>query len=409
MRFRARERITPEILNICFVSQEYPEETGWGGIGTYTFEMAHGLARAGHKAIVISRALDHEQHYIEDDGVEVFRILPSLNLNSTPMLWRLNHWWEGYRLAVAIKLRQILRQQQIDVIESPELHAETLLHSMFKTQPPLVVRLHSGSRVVRNVEADGSNAASLDSRAERRLIRKAAHVTSPSLALRNSVNGERGSRPLTVIPNPVDVDHFKPDSDLRPSDSAPNILCVGRPRFLKGIHVLAGAMPRIWSEAPNAIFTFAPAPMGKGGGYPREAYRELLGNLMEDSRVRILDPVSRAQMPDVYRSATICVVPSLWEGFGYVAAEAMASGTAVIASRIGGLAEIVEDDRFGVLVEPGNAEELAQSIVSLICDRERRAQIGIQARERIGSEFSRVAITERMAKLYHEVVASRKA
>lgn len=396
-------------MNICFVSQEYPEETGWGGIGTYTFEMAHGLARAGHKAIVISRALSHQQHYLEDDGVEVFRILPSLNLNSTPVLWRLNQWWEGYRLAVAIKLRQILRERQIDLIETPELHAETLLHSILKTQPPLVVRLHSGSRVVGNLEANGSRSANLDSRAERRLIREAAYVTSPSLALRNSVNGERGSRPLTVIPNPVDVDHFKPDSEFRPSDRGPIILCVGRPRFLKGIHVLAAAMPRIWSEAPNAIFMFAPAPMGKGGGSPREAYREFLGNLMEDPRVRILDPVSRAQMPDVYRGATICVVPSLWEGFGYVAAEAMACGTTVIATRIGGLSEIVEDGRSGVLFERGNAEELAQAVLSLVENSDRRKQIEGQARKRIVSEFSRVAITARMASFYHEVVASRYA
>jgi glycosyltransferase involved in cell wall biosynthesis len=130
---------------------------------------------------------------------------------------------------------------------------------------------------------------------------------------------------------------------------------------------------------------------------------------MEDSRVRILDPVSRAQLPNVYRSATVCVVPSLWEGFGYAAAEAMACGATVVASRIGGLAEIVKDDRFGVLVEPGNAEELAQTVLSLIQDSERCSQIGIQARERIVSEFSRPAITARMAKLYHEVVASRKA
>src|SRR6266851_4763192 len=165
-------------MQICFVSQEYPEETGWGGIGTYTFEMAHALARTGHKAIVVSRALSHPQHYFEDDGVEVYRILPSLDLASTPVLWRLNRWWEGYRLAVAIKLKQILRERKIDLIESPELHAEPLLHSLSHSKPPLVVRLHSGSSVVMNFEPGHKDNARLKRGAESWLVSKAAHITS---------------------------------------------------------------------------------------------------------------------------------------------------------------------------------------------------------------------------------------
>jgi len=399
----AKGKNTPDSLSICFVSQEYPEETGWGGIGTYTYEMAHGLARAGHKIVVVSRALNTSQHYFESDSVEVYRVLPSLKLDSTPMLWRLNRWWEGYRLAVALKLRQILREQPIDIIESPELHAETLLHSIASSKPPLVVRLHSGSSLVTRVEPNHAQ-AKLNGRAESWLIKKAAHVTSPSQSLRDSLNGERGSRPLTVIPNPVDTEHFKPDSQSTPANSAPNILCVGRPRFLKGIHVLGQAIPKVWQEIPEASFTFVPAPMGKGGGSPRAAYREFLGSLLEDSRIRILDPVSRAQLPEAYRSATVCVVPSLWEGFGYVAAEAMACGAAVIASRIGGLAEIIEDGKSGMLVETENADELAAGILDLVNDGERRSAIGAAARKRIVENFSSPVIAAQMANLYGQLV-----
>src|SRR5207245_5316103 len=113
-----------------------------------------------------------------------------------------------------IKLKQILRERQIDIIESPELHAEPLLFSTLNSRPPLVVRLHSGSRVVANFESNVSKQVRLNRRAESWLIKKAAHVTSPSQALRDSLNGERGLRPLTVIPNPVDVDHFKPNSKI---------------------------------------------------------------------------------------------------------------------------------------------------------------------------------------------------
>jgi len=397
------------LLSICFVSQEYPEETGWGGIGTYTYEMAHGLARAGHKVIVLSRALIEPGHKIETDNVEVYRILPSLNVDSVPVVWRLNRWWEGYRLAVAIKLREIMREREIDVLESPELHAEPLLFSTLHSHPPLVVRLHSGSRVLSGFESNLPNQVKLNRRAENWLIRKATHVTAPSRALRDSLNGERGNRPLTVIPNPVDIDHFKPGLDASDSGAAPNILCVGRPRLLKGIHVLARAIPQVWNEIPEATFTFVPAPMGKSGGSPRSAYQEFLGELIEDPRVRITEPVSRAEMPDIYRDATLCVVPSLWEGFGYVAAEAMACGVPVIASRTSGLAEIVDDGESGLLFETENSNELEQAMVKLIQDDERRSQIASAARQRIVEKFAGALITSQMANLYSQIALEERA
>jgi len=403
--FSVKAKVTDsELLSICFVSQEYPEETGWGGIGTYTFEMAHGLARAGHRVIVISRAVDQPRNYVEADGVEVYRVLPSLNLDSTPILWRVNRFWEGYRLAVALQLKRILRNRQIDIIETPELHAETLLHSFFNARPPLVVRMHSGTGVVLNFEPDHSTQQRFNARLENWLIKKAAHITSPSHALLNASSTGRASQRFNVIANPVDVNRFKPAAQPRASDASPNVICVGRPRHLKGIHILAQAIPLIWEANPEVNFTFVPAPMGKGGGSPSDSYREILGNLITDRRVRIVAPVPRAELPQLYVDATLCVVPSLWEGFGYVCAEAMACGLPVVASRTGGLEEIVEEGQSGVLIEPGNVAELAQAVVSLLSDPERCARLGVSARKRIVEQFSSPVIAARMADLYQEIV-----
>ena len=366
--------------------------------------MAHGLARAGHKVVVVSRALSQAQHYFESDGVEVHRILPRLNPHSTRVVWRLNRWWEGYRLAVAMQLREILRERHIDIIESPELHAEPLFYSLLHSQPPLVVRLHSGSRVVANFEPTPAKGTKLNARLENWLVSKAARVTSPSNALLTSTLNGRASADCKVIPNPVDTDYFKPDSYSAEGKSFPSVLCVGRPRYLKGFHVLAQAIPKVWKETPETRFTLVPAPMGKGGGAPRDAFAGSLGGLLDDPRVQVIDSVQRDRMPAFYRNATVCVVPSLWEGFGYVCAEAMACGTPVVASRTGGLAEIVEDGRSGVLVEPGNAEELAQAILRVIRDPEQRAQISAAARKRVVEEFSSAVIAMRMSDLYRDVI-----
>jgi glycosyltransferase involved in cell wall biosynthesis len=282
------------------------------------------------------------------------------------------------------------------------LHAEPLLYSTFRSQPPLIVRLHSGSQVVANFEPNHANGSRRNARLERRLLGNAVQVTSPSKALLLATDPDfkRG----TVIPNPVDTDYFKPAPRSTEVVSVPNVLCVGRPRFLKGIQVLAQAIPAIWKDAPKTTFTFVPAAMGKSGGAPADAYRTILGNLLDDPRIAITEPVTRAGMPRVYQSATICVVPSLWEGFGYVCAEAMACGVAVVASRTGGLAEIIEDEKSGVLVEPGNAAALADAVLGLVSDPERRARIGVAARKRVQQEFSSATIAARMTKLYQQVI-----
>ncbi len=82
-------------LSLCLVSQEYPEETGWGGIGTYTHELAHSLARAGHRVCVVARTRQHERIEHEADGVDVYRTLPRLNLDGVPGIWRLNRACDG--------------------------------------------------------------------------------------------------------------------------------------------------------------------------------------------------------------------------------------------------------------------------------------------------------------------------
>jgi hypothetical protein len=84
-------------LCVCYVSQEYPPETGWGGIGTYVYEISHALVERGHTVIVLSRAQEKESCY-NDRGVIVFRILPKFFLNKVPFFWKLR----CYRISVSI-------------------------------------------------------------------------------------------------------------------------------------------------------------------------------------------------------------------------------------------------------------------------------------------------------------------
>jgi glycosyltransferase involved in cell wall biosynthesis len=119
--------------------------------------------------------------------------------------------------------------------------------------------------------------------------------------------------------------------------------------------------------------------------------------------VRFLGRVSPPQ--PVYEQAAIVVVPSLGEGFGMVALEAMERGRAVVASDVGGLPEIVVANETGLLVPPGDAEALAAAVVELASDTSRVAAFGLAGRARALSQFTQERCTQRLVGLYRDALS----
>ena len=111
-----------------------------------------------------------------------------------------------------------------------------------------------------------------------------------------------------------------------------------------------------------------------------------------------------APVAPVFERAEVVVVPSLGEGFGMVALEAMERGRPVIASAVGGLPEIVDDGVTGLLVPPGDADALGAAIRELAGDRARAAAMGAVGRARALEQFSQERCTDRIAELYREAL-----
>jgi len=112
------------------------------------------------------------------------------------------------------------------------------------------------------------------------------------------------------------------------------------------------------------------------------------------------------QVAAVFERAEVVVVPSLGEGFGMVALEAMERGRPVIASAVGGLPEIVDDGRTGLLVPVSDSEALAEAIRGLAGDTTRTAAFGAAGRERALTEFTQERCTDRTAELYRDALGS---
>jgi glycosyltransferase involved in cell wall biosynthesis len=383
-------------LHICFVSQEYPPETGWGGIGAYTYEMACGLAAAGHRVTVISLAVGAETTR-EIAGVTVHRVLPAPQFDSMRALWRLNRYWPGFAWAAMLRFRKLHADQKVDLVEAAEGRADGFFITLLRNRPPVVARLHTA-----RIFVDRLNGIRADRKErfmywlERRAILGADMVTAPSRAVVDLTRAwlPHDRRQVAVVPNPVDTCAFAPNDEPRRLE----VLIVGRLERRK-LGDLPEAMPSVMERCPEAVFRFV------GGDGPDESghsWRErLMEGLPPEQRNRLVfEQVPRDQLAQRYRQAAVVVMASRWENFPYALLEAMACGTPAVATRTGGLPQIVSDGVNGVVVPPEAAGALAEAICMLLERPDVRRQMGVSARQAVEERFSLEAIIPKMLEVY---------
>jgi glycosyltransferase involved in cell wall biosynthesis len=200
-----------------------------------------------------------------------------------------------------------------------------------------------------------------------------------------------------------EIVHYGIDPDGSPEPyhgSEPRLLCVGRLIPIKGHIVLLRAFAEARREVPALRLDVA------GRGPLEPALRALVKELELEDAVRFLGHVAPIQR--AIEQAAAVVVPSMGEGFGMVALEAMERARPVIAAEIGGLGELVEDGVTGLLVPAGEAEPLARAIVRLASDLDLAARMGEAGRRRAVDQFLQERCTDRTELLYAEALDGRR-
>jgi glycosyltransferase involved in cell wall biosynthesis len=400
---------------VCLISEEYPPETGWGGIGTYAYNLARGLADLGHRIQVISRGWGEET--VQYDGrVRVHRVaVPEPS-------WRWGAHFVNLRFfetrgmllwsrRVAGLIDRLHSIEPFDVVESPEYHAQGLFAALGRRRPPVVVKLHTPAFLCRQINRVGVGGSAWDTaiseRLEYWLARRARLVTSPSRRLATDVAAHWRLRPSTVrvIPNPIDEQMFCPDGPIADTRT---IVYVGRIERRKGVETLIDALPAILRSVPNARLRLVGKdhPSGPGGSSLSEHLRKRLRDAgVPAGAVEFAGPIDRTELPTTYRGAAVCVVPSLYENFPYTCLEAMACGSAVVASAVGGIPEIVTDFSDGLLVPPNRPDALAAAVIRILTDRVLRRRLGMQARTTVTGRFSRRIVCARTVDAYRSLLA----
>jgi len=199
-----------------------------------------------------------------------------------------------------------------------------------------------------------------------------------------------GLEPVELIMNGV------PLRPLRPSlSSPPTIVFAGRLVREKGVDVLLRAFAQVVLDVPEVRLLVV------GEGPERERLQKLVIELGLASRASLLGHLSREAVERVSSTAWVQAVPSRWaEPFGLVAAEAMMRGTAVVASNSGGLTEIVQNNKTGFLVPPGDSDALAQVLLRLLQNRTLAEQMGRAGREVALARFCEATYVDSFVSMY---------
>jgi starch synthase len=209
---------------------------------------------------------------------------------------------------------------------------------------------------------------------------------------------------VRVIHNGIDTAEYTPDrrTDVLErhgvDPATPYVIFVGRITHQKGLEHLLDAAPSIDPRAQLVLCAGAPDTPEIGA-----RVRSRIPRL--ERAIWIEEMLPKPEVIQLLTHATVFVCPSIYEPMGIVNLEAMACETAVVASRVGGIPEVVADGETGFLVEPANPDELAARINELLADPELAGRFGRAGRERAIDLFSWRAIAERTVELYRSLTA----
>nr|WP_179389175.1 glycosyltransferase [Psychromicrobium silvestre] len=360
---------------------EQPGSGDAGGMNVYIRQLATGLATAGVEVEIMTAGTSGEVEMAP--GVLVRHLdLAELGL-------------PGGRITKE-RLPRLL-PALLDSILSRGSGGTDLLHSHYWISGlaalelsdawslPLVHSMHTMAKVKDRHRRGGQlREPSERAQGEERIVQAAHRLTANTGAEAKELEGLYGARPerIDVIPPGVDLEVFHPAS--RPAaraelgiDSEVHLVFAGRLQRLKGPHLLIEAVALLRRERPELRLRVS--IIGSRSGAEDYDLVELVHRRGVQDLVQLLPPVPPTELALWFRSADIVAMPSSSESFGLVALEAEASGTPVVATRVGGLPEAVRDGETGILVDGLSIEAWAEALVRLADNPTLRASMGRSA------------------------------
>ncbi len=390
-----------------------------GGQGIYVRHLSKALQKLGHEVTVLSGPPYPQL----DDSIELKKI-PSLELFETEdriKEFKFHFLFSPIDLYEWISVmtggfpepytfgRRVLRylkesQQEFDVI----LDNQSLCYSLLNIQKlyPLAVTVHHP--ITKDHKLELENASNWKERLSSKRwhnflpmqkevapkLKKIICVSEPS---KQDTVEEFVVKPqdIEVILNGIDIDTFKPDSNGKIVENR-IVTTASADIPLKGLRFLIDALPKVLEEFPETHLIV----IGKS---PKDSkIRKLIEDLDLDDRISFKSNLSEKEIVEIYHTSQIAVIPSLYEGFGFGAGEAMACGTPLISTDSGGLKDVIGDS--AVRIKAGCVEEIEKEITKLFKNHTKRRELSLKGRRRMEDLFDWEISASNYVKVFEDII-----
>ncbi len=383
-----------ESLRVCLLSKQFPP--GVGGAETYAYELANGLGERGHDVDVYTQWVDSPDEEADvHENVSVYRIC-----GARRKLVTFETLWFSYTARRAIDF------EQYDVVHGTLMPASTIAVTPFNDiDAPVVLTSHGTS-------IGETKAVALETPADY-LLKFFFHPMNVAMDYVASRDADRviaisdhayeqlttwyrlREDKLEMIPHGVDTEWFYPRGEQHPvvDEEKTTLLYVGRLGARKGLDLALRALAEVNDEDVELLIA--------GTGRHEETLRELARELEIADQVQFLGYVPNENLPVLYSSSDIFLLPSEYEGFGLVLLEAMACGTPVIGVDAGGIPTVVPENDAGQLVSR-RVSDVVSAIDHIRSNKNTGADIEEAART-YAQEYTWAESTERIAELYQTI------
>lgn len=385
---------------VLMLSWEYPPLIE-GGLARHVRKLSEALAVSGHEVHVLTRG--DEQAASEElvNGVCLHRIREPRRPRE---LEEFITWIVQMNVDMLAAGVEIAREYDFDIVHGHDwLVAFAGSHLGRLLDAPYVCTIHATEHGRHQGWIDKHPQAYIHG-VEQWIVNRAEKVIACSAYMREQIVDVFAveESDVEVIPNGIDPADLKPGEDLKSlrADFAQAdeklILLVGRLVYEKGFQLALEAMPRLIEELGNVRFLVA------GAGTHEQELRDLAVELGVDSHGTFLGWIGDDVLHSLYKIADLTVVPSIYEPFGLVALEAMASGCPCIVADTGGLREVVPNDQVGLRFRSKDPASLAEIAAKVLNDEELHRNLISEGHKHIGN-FDWTDVAAKTSELYDAV------
>ena len=386
-------------MKVGTLTWEYPPRVV-GGIARHCEGLAKALVKQNHDVHLFTLDFPGSPEYEEMDGIKVYRASTELgHPNFLTWVLMFNHF-------LSKKMADVTKTVDFDVMHVHDwLAAFSGISFKHYIKKPMVLTVHS-TEVGRAQGLHSPDSFSING-IEWWSTYEANRVIVCSESMKDEICNHFNipEKKVDVIPNAIDATKYQTSADKGAVRQRYGVgwgeklvLCVGRLVPQKGVEYFIRAIPSIARRFPEAKYVIV------GEGWSRDLLEAEARASGHSDKIKFTGFASDQDVIDLMTSADVLVVPSIYEPFGIVALEGMATGVPVVASNVGGLAEVIDHDRTGLFVYPRSPESIAWGIGKILSDPDHAQWLTKNAKEKLHKAYSWEAVAMKTVEVYRKVV-----